>query len=518
VVGTIADNGTILTGGTGIFTGNNGTINYATGQISLVATVPAHTTYNLQLSLAATTSGGYFTGNNTNFFNWTNWQPTDPATVVDSVSYLYMTNNVDPVTLFDGTNLSRPVFYINSAFTDYITTTLDVAIFQNRLLMIRPSILSYTSNALNQSIYYSALFNPFNFIKDVAGNGGQVTAATGDIIQCEEFLRNDIVVFFSNSTWLFRFTGSASDPFRFDKINVSKTTYCSYSSVAYDERCTALGNLGFIACDGTNVQRYDIPIIDFYETEISTQWFGQTFAKRYDNLNQTWMLYVSNGTLNPVVGGGAPGSDSALIYNFLENSWCTYSWSVPMSCLGTFLGVTGTTWAQLSGPAPADTWETLDEAWNSYGTQALSPILLAGDVNGNVYWMDNVTAVTDNGNPFAVNITSSRWNPIMNLGQKNQFAYIDVYYSVASTDPANPVQLVLTFYVDNQGQNASAVTRTLTLDGPPSSSFAFKRVYVNLIGEFIQMNIDTPENAGFKILGFILWVNPAGRLTGGVNV
>lgn len=595
-------------GASGIFS-TGSTINFATGVVSIVFSgSTAGVSLRIFGSLVTPTStpgvGAVFTGNITNFFNWTNWQPTNPVTFVSSVSYLYMTNNVDPITIFDGSNLARPVLYTDSTSTTYIKKALDVNIYQNRLLVIRPTLLNPVgpvTSVLNQTIFFSAQFSPFNFITDVAGNGGEVTAPTGDIIQCEEFLRNTIVVFFSNSTWIFRFTGSFSDPFRWDKLNVSKRTNCPYASVAYDERCTSLGAFGNIACDGNSVQRYDIPIIDYYETEISTLYFNQTFSERYDNLQQTWMLYVSNGTANPIVGSAAPGSDSALVYNFLENSWATYTFVIPMTCLGTFITSTGERWQDLKIE-----WQNATVPWNSYGSEGLAPNLLGGDVNGNIYVMDDPLAVTDfsfrvvnealgtgdgttttftgtlasppvesgsftatdtvenftdngdgtltgslggfgtlnyvtgafllvfntapsnmqaitgtyiHGYVILPNITGTRWNPIMNVGQKNQFAYIDVYYAIDSESLSNPVQLTLSFYVDNKGSGASAAAvRTITLDGPVASDSAFKRVYVNLVGEFIQMNIDPSENASFQILGFILWVNPAGRLTGGTSV
>ena len=588
--------GWTVTGGGSVFTGT-GTINYTTGAVSFGTNLAAAKT--VLLKVTATTTGGYFTGNNTNFFNWTNWQPTDPTTFVTSTSYLYMTNNVDPITLYDGTNLSRPILYVDSAFTDYIKTTLDVKVYKNRLLAIRPTLNS-TSNALNQSIYYSALFNPFNFLNDVAGNGGQLTAATGDIILAVEFLRDAIIVFFTFSTWIFRYTGYDVNPYRFDKINNSKTNSVPYGTIAFDERVTSLGSTGFIACDGANVQRYDISIIDYYETNMSEQYYNQCFAQRYDNLNQAWLLYVSNGADPddfPIVGGGAPGSDSALIYNFLENTWATYTFTDPMMSMGLFFSQMGQTWASTTFP-----WDTQDTAWKAYTTQKFAPILLIGDTTGNVFWIDNETANTDNGNPIVTDIVSTQWNPIVNAGQKVQFAYIDVYYQTVSTDPTNPIQLNLNFYVNNS--NYIAESRPLTLDGPSENvtnvigvgngtssysgtitnsgyiypntftistvtsngvedftdngngiligslgdtgtinynttawtltlvgviptgnkitanyqfsnpnGFNWKRIYINLIGQFIQMEIDPTENAPFKILGFILWAKPAGRLT-----
>lgn len=534
-----------------------------------------------------------FTGNITNFFNWTNWQPTSGAT-----SLLWMVNNKDPVTTFDGTNANQPTITIDSA-PQTITTAQDVVVYKQRLLLIRPTLS--TDGIQNQSIYWSGVQNPTAWRVDVAGQGGFLAAPTGDIIQSAEFIRDVLVVFFTNSTWVFRFTGNQADPFRWDKVNNSKSTNAPYASVAYDERSTAIGNTGFIACDGVNVQRYDIPIIDYYETNFSEQYYAQSFSQRYDNLNQSWTLYVSNErnpTDFPLVGGVAPGSDKALVYNFLENTWATYTWTRPLTCLGLFYNQTGKTWAVLT-----QAWESTDVAWNSYSNQKAAPILLAGDTTGYVYYMDNGDAVTDNGTSIIPDIVTTRWNPIMTLGQKVQFAYIDIYYYVASVNPATPIAVTLNFYVDNN--NEIAASRPLTLDGPTSnkteviatgnggasysgtltadgyilptfleisvvtsdgienfddngtglltgtlgdigtinyntgawtlnftgrtvaagnlftakyqyndpSAYAFKRIYMNLIGEFIQMEIDPTEDSFMQFVGFIIWARPSGRLT-----
>lgn len=483
-------------------------INETTGAQSLLVA----STVNLYLYNSGTNTFGLvgapptFTGNITQFFNWTNWQASAGAT-----SYLYMTNNKDAVTLYDGTNASQPTFWIDTAHTESISTCLDIEVYKQRLLFIRPT-LSITG-IQNQAIYWSAISNPTNVVTDVAGNGGFLSAPTGDIIQSVEFIRDVLVVFFTNSTWVFRYTGNESAPFRWDKVNNTKATNSPYGSIAYDERCTSIGNTGFIACDGVNVQRYDVPIIDYYETNFSEQYYTQSFSQRYDNLNQSWTLYVSNSrdpTNFPLVGGLAPGSDSALIYNFLENTWATYTWSIPLTCLGLFYNQSGTTWADLP-----QTWEDTDQAWNSFSNQKGSPILLAGSTNGFVYHMDNEQVVTDNGTSIIPDIVTTRWNPIMAAGQKVQFAYIDIYYYISSVDSSDPISVTLNFYVDNS-ENV-ATSRTLTLDGPIESEFTFKRIYINLIGEFVQMEIDslggTSVDSYMQFLGFILWAKPSGRLT-----
>lgn len=477
-------------------------IDEATGAITLLAASTVH----LYLYDAGSNTFGNialpanFTGNITNFFNYTNWQDTPGGS-----SFIYMANNIDPVTLYDGTTATQPTLWTDSAHTTSISTCLDVQVYKQRILYIRPT-LSGSPIPENQTIYWSAQNNATNVVTDIAGNGGFLAAPTGDIIQSVEFIRDVLVVFFTNSTWIFRYTGNDFAPFRWDKVNNTKSTNAPYASIAYDERCTSIGATGLIACDGVNVQRYDIPIIDYYETNFSQQYFAQSFSQRYDNLNQGWMLYVSNETPNPLVGGVAPGSDSALIYNFLENTWATYTFTIPLTCLGTFYLQKGSTWADLT-----QTWDSLDKAWNSFSSQKNAPILLAGDTTGHVWYMDDQSQVTDNGTSIIPDIITTRWNPIMQMGEKIQFGYIDIYYYIASLDADDPVQVTLNFYVDNSENVAGS--RTLTLDGPANSEFTFKRIYLNLIGEFIRMEIDPNVDSFMQFIGFIIWVKPAGRLT-----
>jgi hypothetical protein len=507
---------TILDDGSGVFPAEgifaSGTINYVSGAVTFTF---VGTTKNVTLNVSTTLLGSspIFTGTIANFFNWTNWQPTSSITAI-STSYLYMTNNVDSVTLFDGISMSRPAFFVDSTSTVRINRALDVKVYGNRLLLIRPTLSSSPTNAANQDIYYSALFSPFNFVGDITGNGGAISAATGDRIMNAKFLRNVMIVGFSRGEWSFEQTGNTLLPFIFRRLSIAKNVGCPYASVEYDEKITDVGNTGLIACDGVNVQRYDMSIIDYFEDVMNQKYFNQVFATRYDNLNQTWMFYPSTTNTNPLIDGVAPGSDQTLVFNFLENTWATFNNPAPMTCMGLFYNDTDMTWA-----SSEDTWETADYAWNYFVQSATVPILLGGDVNGYVYHLDNEAAVRDGmtpvlytgGTSFQVEINSVQWNPFLQTGQKTQFGYIDIYYGVVSSDPLNPIQLTLLFYVDNS--STIAWSRVLTLDGPVGSETNFKRIYCNLTGQFIEMEIDPSEDAAFEIYGIVLWSRPAGRLT-----
>ncbi len=485
--------------------GGTGTINYTSGAFTV--------TFNANNSdlwtLTYTLTGDYFTGDSSNFFNSTNWKPTTTAT-----AYLYLTNNVDPVTLFDGTNLSRPPFPITQAdldsYTNDILRTLDVKVYKNRLLMIRPTTRG-NSTPDGQSIRWSAQFNPFNFVADISGFGGELSAPTDRWIFSAAFLRDQIAVGYQGgSTWLFRFTGNAFDPFRWDKINDSKSIDAPYAGVEYDERVTFAGANGLLACDGVNVQRYDLPIIDQF-LDINQEFFEQCFAQRFDTLNQTWMLY-------PSASENAEISDKVLIYNFVENTWSTYD--VAMSCLGIYFPINDATWDDFAVGQPLGTdypdWESADVPWNYFLYQGAAPALLGGTHDGVVVLLnegnqDKLDIPFDDPEDIVASITSTRWNPFMGMGQRTQFAYVDIYYKI------NPdCQLLLSFFPNNS--SASAADRVVTLDGPINDDFAMKRVYINLNGEFVRMRILSDSRATFQISGMILWAQPAGRFTPGATV
>ena len=471
-----------------------GTVVYATGVITLNFTVAPAVTVSITGSFDL--QGDYFTGTNSNFFNAINW-----------LGYLYMTNNVNRITRYNGTTLDRPPFPITQAnritFTNDITTCLDIDIYKNRLLVQRP-VVSTPSTSDNQSIRFSAIQNPTNLVADVAGNGGEVSAPTDDLMQSSEFLRDQLIVFFTNSTWTFRFTGNAFEPFRFDKINNTKSTNAPYGTVPYDERVTAMGQKGLIASDAVNVQRYDNAIINQF-TLIDQNRFGQCFGQRFDTLNQTWMLY-------PAKEDDSQTSTRILVYNFIENVWSTYN--IPMSCLGLFYTTKDAIWDDFAVGQPLGeefpNWASADFPWNQYLEQDNSLTLLGGGLTGIVYQMNDSDADHPNDDevdvPFDCSITTTRWNPFLNLGQKVQFGYIDFYYEKNDNCILN-----LTFYGDNS--DSPYLERTLILDGPTNSDTHSKRVYINIESQFLRMNISSSQVENFKIFGMILWASPAGRWT-----
>ena len=498
---------------------NTTTVNYQTGVVLLNLSA---NTKGRTFTITATLTGDYFTGGLSNFFNSTNW-----------LGDLYLTNNVDPITLYDGTNLFRPAFSIDIADqllgVQNIGTALDVEVYKNRFLVIRPTYINTVdqNGVQGQTIAYSAINKATNLVADVPGNGGFIEAATDDFIQSSEFLRDQLIIFFANTVWSFRFTGSSFDPFRFDKLNNTKATTAPYGTIAYDERITAMGNRGLIACDGVNVQRYDLQIIDQY-LQIDQKNFKQCYATRFDSINQSWMLFPSKAGTDVVLDTKL--SDKAIVYNFLENTWAVFD--IKMMCLGIYHQVIDKVWSQYPAPPPPipdqppfllNSWGSSNFAWAANVLQNQTPIILGGGQDGQVYLLDDSESYTDNGVAITSSTVSAQWNPFISKGQRIQFGWIDFYYSILPSEPGeeqpDPPILTLEFYLDNSTApiNNPATPgykpQRLTLDGPEQATSAMKRIYVNAIGEFLQMEITSDSPAPFNILGLTIWARPAGRIT-----
>lgn len=490
-------------------------VDYYTGQFKIrVRNGTQNLAQGMAINVTFKLQNDYFTGDQSNFFNWTNWEPATslivatPATTEDPTQYergfLYLTNNKDPITLYRNKILSRPAFALRQAVLgigkNEILRALDVKTFASRLLIVRPTTTISDGNPDPQSIRWSAQFQPTNTVADIPGSGGELSAATSDWIQSTKFLKDYIVVNMQRSVWHFRFTGSAFAPFQFFKANSTKNTNAPYGSIEFDDQVTAMGTKGLIYDDGTSVDRYDLKIFDQFETINATS-FQQCFGQRFDALNQSWMLYPDAETNETL-------SNKVLLYNYVEDSWAVFN--MPLSCLGFGFGVRDMTWEDFAVGSIATpdglTWEQADEAWNSYLEQKESLRLLGGDFNGKVLQLND--GPTDAGTQIKMNILTKKYNPFAGeMGIKAQFGYLDVYYTVNKD-----VQLTFNFFIDNNAASI-AFSRSIFLTGTSNAAYGWQRIFINVQTAQIQWQIVDNGLTGFRILGQILWASSAGRIT-----
>lgn len=437
-------------------------------------------------------------------------------TGINDRGVLYFTNNIDPITLFDGTYLSRPHFSIEEdaykGFLNQIKTCLGLYVYKNRLLLYGAEIEN--TKDMNgrdlQMVRWSSItvagswvYALNNFVSDVSGYGGFLVPSAEDELMQITSLRDKLILWYSESTSVMAYTGNWFDPFHTAQINNSRSVSSSYGGIEYDDRSTNVGGRGLISCDSVNVNRYDLEIPDEYQ-DINQENFGRVFSFRDDNDNKTWMLYPSDSYVGET-------NDTALIYNFLEETWCRYIWNSPRyNCLGSFFVSSDKKWEDFE-----ETWEEVEDNWDAFYYQKNSRSLIGGGYKGGVFLLNE--GFQDDGDlpgtfePVVFSVKTGRWGPFLQKGLKSRFAYLDIYYKNAN----KKTDAVFTFYADSD--TVLSHRQTVVFEAT-QGSHAFQRVLINVTASLLQLHIESIPDFTVKgegevvIYGMILWASPAGRL------
>ncbi len=508
---TITDNGIGLLTGAGIPTAT-GFINYATGAWTLTFSVAPAATDTLNTSICA--YGDVFTGDYTNFF------------VVANYTYkAFITNNVDPIRYYDGmclkylnTNLSnRP-----GDFNYDITRCLHIVAYRERLLLILPTV---NGTVVQNGIYWSVAGNPLDFT-----NNEQLLAPTSESIKTFALINSDLTVRFSNSERVFRYTGDAFSPFRWDSTNNIWRCDARYSAINYDSYFTSVGKPAIVASDAVNVQRADEilpdftlnnrallegPIISIQQTSI-----GQCYGERFDDFKEGWLCFKSYSEDSNSV----QRSDNVLAFNYLDKTYAVYTF--PFNCLGFGQVTSVDTWGN-----NFDQWGVADYAWATFYESLDALIDLAGDRNGNVYTLGNYNIQRDvdgNAKPVLFDVISKNFNPFIEQGELCRFGHLDIFVS-ANAQTKLRVQFFRddTMYEGPDGNPAGAYQETL-LEFLPTDSMSpttpqtkiWKRIYVGAVAKehtirFYQDEDDfepVTQNQPVRIHAIVPYMKPAGRI------
>lgn len=464
--------------------GGSGTITYSTGAYTV--TFAAGTSADFTISYQ--TSADYFSGTSADLVQFANWN-----------DKLYMTNNTDKITTYDGSTLAREPLGITKANVDAyvndIESALSLAVFKNRLLLIRPK---ENGNVQGIRISYSKVNNPTNFAYDIAGNGGYVDAPSGSWIMGASLFQDILICPFANGLFNFRYTASSTEPFRFESQSIDTNCYAPYAIQSFDSGVTFLGQKGYMQSTGAAVQRYDLNIPNYCTENIDLDYGAICYAKKFDAYNQMWTLYVSNGSESTY-------PDKALVYNYLEKTWATFDF--PFTCLGISDVTADGIWDDCY-----EIWDEMDTQWDYALYQAKAKFLAAGDTTGHVYKL--FTSPSDKGSTFNFNMSSVEWNPFIKQGKRINTPYIDIFYNANEG-----AEVTVDFFVDSS--LTPAISRTFTLTASNNKEYGYKRVYANLIGNFIKIKIylseeqladSTIANNTVSFNAFILHARPAGDM------
>jgi hypothetical protein len=509
----ITDNGVGGLTGPGVASGS---VNYVTGTYTITFTAaPA-----LGVYVDSTTGiyGNLFTGGISNFFSLTNYQ-----------FKAFFCNDVDPIFYYDGTS----VHYLNTSLEiqvitssggvpgNYdITTCLHVFTNRERLLLISPTVDGVQAVS---TIYWSLAGNPLVFTNDEL-----LQAPTSEPIRTIGFINSDLVVRFSNSERVFRYTGDAFSPFRFDSTNNVWACDAPYSSINYDSWFSSVGRPAIVGSDAVNVKRVDEIIPDFTDPydlneQMPVPFMNQTsiiqcYGERFDDIKEGWLCYNSQPNAEMTV----QASDNILAFNYLDSTYAVYSF--PFSCLGFGRIINVPTWG-----TTFTEWGDDLNTWGSYQNTSNALIDLAGDQYDRVYSLNNSntqTNVVGSKIPVLMSVISKNFNPFVEQGQLCRLGYVDLLVTANSNTTLN-VQFYINdqLYVDSNGNPAGFYQDTqlnfVTTDAmspTTNQSKVWKRIYVGSVAKFhtvrfyqnytLEDELDQP----IYIHAMVLYMKPAGRI------
>lgn len=505
---------TISDNGSGYLTDNNGYlnptaqnfINYATGKFRLRFDAGHVPLAAYQLNFAGCIYGDTFTGDYTDFFDVANY-----------LGYAFVTNAIDPPRYYDGaclhflnTNLTvKP----NTIAPYDLSKVLHLAIQRERLLLISV----YENNLPKLStIYWSSAGAPLDFT-----NAEFLPAPTSQKIVAISVINTDLIVRFTNSERVFRYTSDAFAPFRWDTTNSIWRCDAPFSPINYDSWFSSIGSDAIVGSDGVNVRRVDEIIPDFTLNQriadqqpvpsLSQTSIGQCYGERYDDFKEGWLCYRSYDTGN----GGILPSNNVLAFSYLDDTYAIYTF--PFTVLGFGRITTLDTWADAFTK-----WSLSEFTWDSYIESQNALINLAGDQNGNVFQIGDGNAITSEDGTVInclFELISKDFNPFIEDGELARFGYVDFLLSSNAE-----TKLRVQFYKDNQLDTTySTYYQETTIQLIPTfgQTKIWKRIYVGAVGREHTMRIYQneedfvdDENQPIRIHSIVPYFKAAGRIFG----
>ncbi len=323
----------------------------------------------LQEIVPATTP---YTGDKFQFFTWTNYAS---ATFTPR---LLFSNNKDPIQQYDGTNI---IDYVPTLAAPATLTCAYMVEFKDRLILLRPNV---GGTIFPQRIMISGTGANCDDFRTSATGAGFIDIPDGTWINGAAFNRDDLIIFTAQATWVLKYTGNDTTPFVLDKIDESRGSDATFSSITYLNRTSAVSKRGLIISDGYRVERQDLEIPDFSFNEVSQENFALCFAGVVDADRDHYLIYPPDGQ---------DTSKRILTTNYDEDNYSIYRF--PLSCMGTYLTAFTVTW---NGLTIYPNWASFGAAygnWNSFSYSKGDPFSVGGGQNGEI-WRLAVSEQEDN--------------------------------------------------------------------------------------------------------------------------
>ena len=438
--------------------GNSGTINYATGAVTLTHTALAGTAVTITFSYYpglpvmgilseereatnrektiyfdtkyAYAQGGSgfeeflpgttWTGNDTNFFWPMNYWVGD-----NNQKIFWVTNfsgiTGDPIRYTNGvggTNWVNFTPQINAA-GDLLQQCLAMVPFRGRMFVFntREGLTLGTSINYRQRIRWAAIGNPFTIVSpivttvsadawrdDIIGKGGFLDIPTAEDIIAVGFVRDNLVIYCERSTWQLRYTGRSIQPVQIEKVNTELGTESTFSAINFDTTLVGIGDKGIVQCDSFKSERIDIKIPDLvflFNNDNDAQ------KRVYGIRNFTQRLAYWTYPYAPVERAGQKFPNRRLVYNYENDSWAIFVDS--FTAFGNYQAAAGRRWIDFPPPDEENQWQNCNFIWAE--KVAYTPLIAAGNQKGYIMLLDN--QVTNGRSLNIQNITGNDPNPTL---------------------------------------------------------------------------------------------------------
>lgn len=423
-----------------------------------------------------------WTGDNTNFFWIANW-------TLGASPRTYITNNNDPVVIYNGTNLTQLSIDIGTdderTGNNDVNSALLVVIFKERIILFNTN---ENGTDFNQRARWSAIKEPFSWptanFKD---------ASTQDVIVSVGLLGEELYVWFENSVRRFLWTGDSVNPFEWQRISAQDGAIAQMSLTARNNIQRAIGPTRILANNGDQIGSIDEKVPD-----VVLEWNPDSAAfsvsKDLEEERQIYYTYARVETVANADGNKYP--DRALILNYEENNWAVHSH--PIHSLGSSRLESDVTWDLDAA------WEDIDFAWNVSNTVSGFPFTLMGDHGGKVFQLN--TGGSDAGSAIEFNAKTARFNPYVKQGREARLWKVDLLCDV------NPnVSFDVEFFLNTDSTKYSTVTIiTTAIDGADDK--VWHTAFANATGMLHSWNITNNASGNRpRIHAMRAWFKPAGR-------
>jgi hypothetical protein len=451
----------------------------------------------IDISSDLTTPIDIFTGTESDFFSYVNWQNVG-----------YFVNNVDQIYQYPGGGDAAVPFNYRFNSEDSKENQLDTC---KHLFMKDDRLFFLDTIELGNQFPQRLRFTPTLQTDGTQAGGGRVDAPTEHVICAAGWSGDNIAVFMrgdnGGSFWEIQNTGNTDVPYRWKKISDLEGCRSPYSAVSIKagqdlrDGLAVVGISNILFYDGFRVRDLDEPKLrdilkTFENSKIASVYSYYQFEER-----RLLISYASEGSGSP---------DSLLEYNSHENSWTIHNSNQTffVNCLGSFNGQKIPTWLQADDTFGIPDAEMQEAFWDSRTIAGdPQPFTLIGCRNSQVYkWQDGEFDGTDdaNGN-IGLLAKSSRLNPFVKEGQKVALGAVKI---LVDNDTSASFTMKLYKNTSSVAYKTQLVSCNGTNDKFWTSVFADGEV-----GDFhrIEISHDARGNTP-QIHAFDIEMRPAGRL------